>query len=293
MLSGRVWAKLMATVVLVMGVSAFLGCQSEFRSSAKQAKPGPELLVVVMDPLAAPLSCPCVEGYAQRQYEALSEYLQQQLHVSVEVVFGDALSTALRERSVAQAGLIIGKDSVVQADAAKAGLALERVARLTDKRGVTTQRGLFVVRSDDPAQSLTDLAGYRMMLGPEDCDEKHAAARRLLAAAGINLPPELIEVSPACSDGACKLVDGGPDVRGAAVISSYAQPLLEGCGTIQAGDLRVVAETEPVAFISAFVAGPVDRELRAQIQQALLSVGEHPEVCAVGVAVGLCGRGDL
>ena len=26
--------------------------------------------LIVMDPLAAPLSCPCVEGYAQRKYEA-------------------------------------------------------------------------------------------------------------------------------------------------------------------------------------------------------------------------------
>lgn len=29
------------------------------------------LCVVVMDPLASQLSCPCVEGYAQRDYAAL------------------------------------------------------------------------------------------------------------------------------------------------------------------------------------------------------------------------------
>ncbi len=270
----------MATVALVVGASVFCGCQSESGSPAHQAESGSELLVVVMDPLAAPLSCPCVQGYAQREYEALAEYLEKQLRLSVELAFGDALSTALQDRSVAQADLIIGKDSVVQADAARARLTLERVARLTDKQGVTTQQGLFVVRSDDPARSLEDLAGYRMLLGPAESDEKHAAARRRLAAAGIDLAEELVEVSPACSDGACKLVDGGPDVHAAAVISSYAQPLLEGCGTIQAGDLRVVAETEPVAFISAFVADQGDGELSSQIQQALLRVGEDPEVCA-------------
>ena len=38
-----------------------------------------QLTVVVMDPLAAPLSCPCVEGYAQRRYEVLGEYLSRRL----------------------------------------------------------------------------------------------------------------------------------------------------------------------------------------------------------------------
>ncbi|MCA9069318.1 MAG: hypothetical protein KDA84_10365, partial [Planctomycetaceae bacterium] len=35
------------------------------------------LTVVVMDPLSKPLSCPCVEGYAQREYKALSAHLEK------------------------------------------------------------------------------------------------------------------------------------------------------------------------------------------------------------------------
>ena len=35
--------------------------------------------LIVMDPLAAPLSCPCVKGYAQRDYQRLADYLSKQL----------------------------------------------------------------------------------------------------------------------------------------------------------------------------------------------------------------------
>ena len=37
------------------------------------------LIVVVMDPLAAPLSCPCVKGYAQRDYKKLAAHFEREL----------------------------------------------------------------------------------------------------------------------------------------------------------------------------------------------------------------------
>ncbi len=38
-----------------------------------------QLTMVVMDPLALPLSCPCVQGYAQRNYDKLAETLEKEL----------------------------------------------------------------------------------------------------------------------------------------------------------------------------------------------------------------------
>ncbi len=38
-----------------------------------------QLTMVVMDPLALPLSCPCVQGYAQRNYDKLAEALEKDL----------------------------------------------------------------------------------------------------------------------------------------------------------------------------------------------------------------------
>jgi hypothetical protein len=53
-------ALLLSTVLLaVIGQRAMAG------------DPAP-LTMIVMDPLAAPLACPCVKGYAQRDYEKLA-----------------------------------------------------------------------------------------------------------------------------------------------------------------------------------------------------------------------------
>jgi len=49
----------MGLAVLLLGAAAVAG-------EARFAPAGDGLTVVVMDPLALPLSCPCVKGYAQR-----------------------------------------------------------------------------------------------------------------------------------------------------------------------------------------------------------------------------------
>jgi len=69
-------------------------------------------------------------------------------------------------------------------------------------------------------------------------------------------------------------------VRAATVISSYAAPLLEGCGTIKKGDLRVLGTTDPVPFVAAFVADSLPASDREAIVQALLKVGEQADLLA-------------
>jgi ABC-type phosphate/phosphonate transport system substrate-binding protein len=237
------------------------------------------LSLVVMDPLAAPLSCPCVAGYAQRKYEKLADYLSERLGRPVKVTFAESFEKALAQEGCDTIDLAIGKDSVVRHDAAALKLSAMPLARLTGKDGRTTQTGLIVVRSADPAQRVADLRGYRILFGNEECEEKFAAPRAMLMAAGVEVPsPAAAETAEACSDGACKIIEWGDSERAAAVISSYAAPLLEGCGTINKGDLRVVGETEPVPFITAFAANRVDAPLQAEIRQALLDVGKQAEL---------------
>src|SRR5438552_6414320 len=112
------------------------------------------LTVVVMDPLAAPLSCPCVKGYAQRDYKQLAAYLKSELDRPVKVYFNESLTIALEERTFGRADIVIGKRSVVSAEARESQLALRPILALTGKDGVTTQTGLFVVPSRDPARSM-------------------------------------------------------------------------------------------------------------------------------------------
>lgn len=246
--------------------------------SAEQPKP---LNLVVMDPLAAPLSCPCVEGYAQRDYEKLAAHLTKKLGRPVNVHFSESLTHALKEKSDGKADIIIGKDSVVRAQAKANKHPVTCVAALTDKKGETTQKGLIVVASADPAFSPSDLQGYRVIFGPDDCDEKHTAALNLLDEFKVELSGKK-ETCVACSDGASTVLElsktGG---KAATVISSYAQPLLEGCGTIKKGDLRVIGETDPVPFIRAFLDTNLSPTEKQAIRDALLEVGKDATLCKV------------
>lgn len=266
-------SKPIVVLSLLMWVVSPLGSRDLAQAGERET-----LTVVVMDPLSKPLSCPCVEGYAQREYKALSAHLEKQLGMEVRLVFADALGKALKKDTNGRADLIIGKDSVVRADAAEHKFTVDPIARLTDQLGETNQHGLIVVAKDDPAKKVADLAGYRILFGPKECDEKHAAAMKLLKKAQVAIPQKL-EIDQSCSDGAAKVVELSGKTRIAAVISSYAAPLLEGCGTIKKGDLRVVGRTKPVPFVTAFTTNTVSPSRQARIQAALLKAGNDPKLC--------------
>lgn len=245
-------------------------------AAAPAAEP---ISVVVMDPLCKELACDCVAGYAQRNYHTLAAFLQRKLGAEVNVVFAEDLAAAAKKSTVPPA-LIIGKKSVVLSEAGKHKLEVTPLARLTGKDGSPDQFGLIVVRKESPAMTVADLKGYRILFGPEDCDEKSAAAVTLLKENGIEIPAKL-ETSPTCSTAAVALMGLKPDVRAAGVISSYAEPLLAGCGAIKQGDLRVIGKTKPVAFITAFATKAVPAKRVTEITEALLDTGEDPALLKV------------
>jgi ABC-type phosphate/phosphonate transport system substrate-binding protein len=246
-------------------------------ASSAFAQPAP-FTVVVMDPLAAPLSCPCVKGYAQRDYEKLAKHLEKQLGRPVKVHFSESLVNALQKKSEGKADLVIGKESVIRHESKSTKLSLVPVASLTGKDGKTTMTGMFVVAAADPALALGDLKGYRMIFGPADADEKHSAALGILRDLEV-APPKKLETCASCSDGATTVIDlAKQGAKVTTVISSYAQPLLEGCGTIKKGDLRVVGETDPVPFVVAFVNESLSTADRATVQQALMQVGADADL---------------
>ncbi|HEY1191407.1 MAG TPA: PhnD/SsuA/transferrin family substrate-binding protein [Gemmata sp.] len=242
--------------------------------------PANALVVVVMDPLAAPLSCPCVKGYAQRDYDKLGKYLETKLGRAVAVVYAETLAGALTKKTNGKADLIIGKDSVVRATAPEHKVTVTHLAALAGKDGKTTQTGLICVAAADKAVTPADLKGYTVYFGTADAEEKNGAAVQVLTDFGIALPAKL-ETCVACTDGATKVIEeakGGKKV--ATVISSYAQPLLEGCGTIKKGDLRVIGETAPVAFVAAFATGTLSPGDRDTVKAALLALGTNKDLCA-------------
>lgn len=269
--NSRRWLTLVVCVVSSIG--------STPKTFAADPQPAKVLTLVVMDPLALPLSCPCVKGYAQRNYEKLAEHLSAELKRPVKIAFHESLIVAMDKETGGRADIVIGKHSVVLADAKRAKHPLDPMLALTGKDGQTMMSGWFVVPATDPAVKVADLNGYRIIFGPAECDEKHAAAIKLLQVNKVSVPAEL-ETCAACSDGASTILELGRDVRAATVISSYAAPLLEGCGTIKKGDLRMIGTTAPVPFVEAFVSQTLSDEDRAAIESALLSVASKPELLA-------------
>jgi len=252
---------------------------SQVLSAAEKSGVATDLTMLVMDPLSKELSCPCVKGYAQREYTELGKHLSQKLKRPVKVVFSETLVGATKTGKLPDGvDLIIGKRSVVEFDAKAIETAVTPLAALSGKDGITTQYGMIVVPAKDPAKKIADLKGYQIYFGPEDCDEKHKAAIALLKENGVAIPAKL-ETCSACSDGATKILELGADVRAATVISSYAAPLLEGCGTIQKGDLRVVGKTAPVPFVTAFATSRVAEKDQAAIRAILLELIESPKLC--------------
>src|SRR5205823_2523380 len=156
-------------------------------------------------------------------------------------------------------------------DAKRIGKQFRPVMALSGKDGKTTQHGLFLVLAGDPAKQVSDLKDYRLFFGTEDSDEKYAAAMATLKKHGINAPAPY-DTCAACSDGATKLLELGPSVRAATVISSYAAPLLEGCGTVKKGDLRVIGQTANVPFVEAFVSEKLLPIEQAKIEESLIKV---------------------
>lgn len=244
------------------------------------AAPADAITLVVTDPLCADLACSCVEGYAQRDYAKLGKYLEAKVGKPVAVHSSESLAGALAKKTGGKADLIIGKDSVTRAHAAASKLTVTRLLALTGKDGKTTQTGLVCVAGADKALTVNDLKGYTIYFGSEAAEEKHAAALELFKDLGAEVPAKPT-TCPTCTDGAKKVVEGfkaGEKV--ATVISSYAKPLLEGCGTVKKGELRVVGETDPVPFVAVFATASLSLALRDAVVAALLEVGKHPQLCA-------------
>ena len=229
------------------------------------------LALIVMDPLAKELACACVKGFAQRDYGRVAALLEKELRQPVLIDFSDNLADSMAKFSTNRDILVIGKDSVVRQGAGPAGLKCRPIAQLTDLDGTTTFTGLFVTRSSDSASALKDLTARKVLFGPKHEDEKHSAALAALRAAGVK-PPETLETRASCSEAALDVMDSSSSPAPVAVISSYALALLEGCGSIKKGDLKVIGKTEPVPFITAFVAESMSTDKQSKVLNLFLSL---------------------
>jgi outer membrane protein assembly factor BamB/ABC-type phosphate/phosphonate transport system substrate-binding protein len=243
------------------------------------AKPRDPVTLVVMDPLAKELACACVKGFGQRDYRKLAARMQKSIKQPVNIEFSDDLAETLQGsagRAAASAEIIvIGDQSLVAYGAKKAGLKSHPVCDLTDVDGITTLPALFIVRSDDPAKELKALAGRKILFGVPDADEKHAAAQAALRDAGAE--PAATSQRGSFSDAALDVLDSQSSPAPVAVVPGYAMRLLEGCGSVKPGSLRVLGKTRPVPFITVFVSDSINAEKEEKLIASLLSIKNDPK----------------
>ncbi len=267
-MTGRKYCLLTATTGLLCLLSACVGTHSEGEASLAARSP---LNVVVMDPLCANLACACIPGFAQRDYGQLATFLEKRLARPVRVVVAESLQEAAREAPEARpVHLVIGKYSIVSRDAGRTGLSAQPIAMLTDMQGRVSFHGVFVVRRDDPAKSIEGLEGRSILFGPPEAVEKHGAALAELEARAVH--PGQMAVSSACGAAAVAVLEKTAD---AAVISSYAVPLLEGCGTVARNELRAIGQTAEVPFITVFAGAALSAAETAAVRNALAAVNRN------------------
>ncbi|MGD9126919.1 MAG: PhnD/SsuA/transferrin family substrate-binding protein [Planctomycetia bacterium] len=248
-------------------------------SWAAEKEPSKTINIAVMDPLAVQLACKCVEGFAQRDYLELADYLEKKLGCEVKCVFGESLGAAERNAD-GPIHLIVGKDSIVQHDAKKRDKKIRLLAALTDKEGKTSFNGLFVVPADSKAEKISDLKGYKIFFGPEEAIEKSEAAFAKLRENKVEVPKEITRSSN-CTEAAFAALEYEGEPGAAAVISSYALTLLEGCNTIEKGTLRVIGKTDPVPFVRVFATDLLDEPTIKKLRKALFEVGKDPELLKI------------
>ena len=225
------------------------------------------IYVAVLDPLALENACACVGGYAQRDYHALADYMSLALHRQVKVEFSTGIDNVIR-RIGRRPDIVIGKTTIVKHQAREMDMSLVHIAMLTDKTGSVLFHGLFAVRSQDKCKTISDLKARNILFGPKEAQEKHDAALDELKHAGIVLK-EPVLFRNSCSETALDVVNKQAD---AAVISSYALPLLEGCQTIDKGALKVIGRTRGVPFVGVFVTDRIFPVMLNDVKQAFLDM---------------------
>jgi outer membrane protein assembly factor BamB len=258
---------------LLAGLLALLvsGCVGRQPASHSAKQP---LLLIVMDPLAKELACACVKGFGQRDYRKLARHLEETIHQRVAIEMSDDLAESLKLASPGQEVLVVGERSFVASSAQRAGFACEPVCVLTDPEGNTTLHGTFVVPAKDSAADLKDISGRPLIVGLTDTEVNHAAVEAALRQAGATSSKQ--EKRSVYTDAALDVLDSRATPPPVAVLPHYALRLMEGCGSITPGDLRVIGKTEPKPFMTLFLAEEISAEKKQKIIRTLLELKTNP-----------------
>src|SRR5215475_4956836 len=98
-----------------------------------------------------------------------------------------------------------------------------------------------------------------MLIALSEEQKNHADAFTALRAAGLEATANA-EKRGSYSEAALDMLDSQLSPPPVAVIPGYALRLLEGCGSVKPGSLRVIGKTRAVPFITVFVSDSIPAE---------------------------------
>lgn len=245
-------------------------------SSTWAAKEKP-LTFVVMDPLSKELACACVKGYGQRDYRKLTAYLAQELKRDIAIEFSDDLTETLKAIGADHELVVVGEYSRMLKEAGVARLKIRPLCGLSDPEGDTNIHAVLVAQSKDSVQNLQGITGRKILFALADTEANHKTLQNCLSTVGLTQTPTL-EKRSQYTDAALDVLDSTEPNPPVALVPSYAMRLLQGCGSIKPGELKVIGKTDSFPFITLFVNERLDQTMEAKLEQALLSVGKDAKL---------------
>ena len=249
---------------------------AEGASGKPPGKTAAPVVLVVMDPLAKELACACMKGYGQRDYRKLAARLGTALKQEVSIEFSDDLAETMAVIGPGQEVVVIGEHSKVAKGAQKAKLKVRPVSELTDQEGETVMTGSIVAQAKDTAKELKDITGRKLFFGLADTEANQAALSAALQGAGLKTLAQ--EKRDQYTDAALDVLDSTEAALPVALIPSYALRLLEGCGSVKPGELKVLGKTSPVPFITVFLNDAIKPDKEQSILKSLLGLKEDAKL---------------
>lgn len=208
-----------------------------------------------------------------RQYEPIVEYMSEELGVEVEPYTATDYSgiiESMRSGDVQVAWF--GPLSYVLATEVAGAEAI--AVQQTEEGQDPTYKSLIVTQPDSDIQSIEDLRGKTFSFVDPASTSGNLFPRKAMVDAGLEPDTDLAEATYAGGHDASALAVANGDVEAGAVADSTLESMVSE-GVMEEGDLRVVAESDPIPESPIAVSEDLPEPAKQQLKELFL--GMTPE----------------
>jgi ABC-type phosphate/phosphonate transport system substrate-binding protein len=246
--------------------TAFLPEPAVVTAAGSETKPL-VLKIAVNDIYCQKTSCSCISNIATRDYTVFLSNLKSHHKIRLKFTYFMEVFDLEKALQTEKFDGVLCKPWTALRLADKAGAKYLRAADILDPNDKAMMTGQFVVTGNSPIRSLEDLQGKQIAVGQRDSYEKYQSPMRMLAAK--NIRPQKALCFSSCGENLDALLSGKVD---AAVISSYALSASCAVDFMKPGDVRIIAETEPMPLTSLMLdMNKISAVAAARLQAALVA----------------------